>query len=447
MANKKYIFNIESLHSKYIIAFLIGTLVGFKALPGPVVGIVYLILAGVCIFHCLRGDVSAFFTLLPYVVYTEVFVRGFVRWVPYLTLQYSYIVCFLILMIKGVRLKKSHSFAFYLLIMYSFLEVANNLYPDKPDVVRAIMFNSFALLMPVVWASYNVLKPVLINKLLNNIKVASIYLSGVVFVAHFTGKIDYGLYSNSDSSNGLAPVQLSGYLGLGCILFFLSIMNPEELKNRLMNIVVLALAATVMILTFSRGGLYFLGAVIAMFLFYNRDKMASYARLLIFIPIGLFIYFYVVNTTGGKIVDRYEQEGTSNRNVLVAVGFTLFERHMLFGVGTGNYNTAIIKEKLFYEESGAHNEYVRAAAEHGIFGILFYWGFYIFLLLEILHRRQPQKQYAMYFFVLFCLIIVHNGLKIAIQPLLLMLAVGTPSLMSMNQRNAANKELTERRVA
>ncbi len=412
-------------------------------MPVAVIGVVYLAIIVVCVFHCLKGDIGAFFSLIPYAIYTEVFCRGFIRWVPYLTIQYAFIGCFVILMFTVKRLKKPHSYAFYPLIAYSFIEILGNMNPDSPDVVRAIMFNSFAMLVPVIFASYFVLKPVLINKLLNNIKVASIYLSGVVFVAHFTGKIDYGLYSNSSSSNGLAPVQLSGYLGLGCILFFLSIMNAEEAKSKTMNIIVLALSATVMILTFSRGGLYFLGAIIALFLFYNRDKMASYARLLIFVPIGLFIYFYVNNQTGGKIVERYEQEGTSNRDLLVEVGFTLFSRHMLWGVGTGNYNTAIIKEKLFYEESGAHNEYVRAAAEHGIFGIVFYWGFYILLFIEILHRRQPQKQYAMYFFALFCLIIVHNGLKIAIQPLLMMLAVGTPTLLMMKPTHVEHKELAE----
>ncbi len=99
------------------------------------------------------------------------------------------------------------------------------------------------------------------------------------------------------------------------------------------------------------------------------------------------------------------------------------------------------------KKSGAHNEYVRAAAEHGIFGLIFYWGFYIFLFLEIWNRGQPQKQYAVYFFVLFCLIIVHNGLKIAIQPLIMMLAVGTPSLMILNKKNASNKELEAHTVA
>src|SRR5205085_9693300 len=120
--------------------------------------------------------------------------------------------------------------------------------------------------------------------------VACIYLSGVVFVAHITGKINYGLFSNSDSSNGLAPVQLSGYLGLGCVLFFLSIMNPEEIKNRTINIVTLAVASTVMVLTFSRGGLYFLSAIILLFLFYNRAKLGQYASLLVLVPIGCIVY-------------------------------------------------------------------------------------------------------------------------------------------------------------
>lgn len=447
MTKHKYIFNTESLIAKYIIAFAIGVIIGLKLLPVTVVVVIHTIIAAVCVIQCLKGNLSAFFTWLPYIVYNEIFVRGFAKWYPYLTLQYLYIGCFAILFFTVPRLKRPHSNAWFFLIIFTFLEIANDVYPDKIAIGRQILTQSFALLLPVIWASYYVLKPVMINKLLNNIKVASVYLAGIVFVAHITGKISYGLFSNSEASNGLAPVQLSGYLGLGCILFFLSIMNPQELKNRMINIGVLAIVATVMVLTFSRGGLYFLGAVVSMFFLYNRDKLANYARILIFIPIGIFIYMYVVNQTGGKILARYEQEGTSNRDVLVSIGFHIFSEHPIFGVGTGNYNTTIVKEKLYPEESGAHNEYVRAAAEHGIIGIFFYWGFYIFLLLEILKRKQPQKQYAMYFFVIFCMIIVHNGLKIAIQPLLIVLAIATPTFVSQTKKNVYNRELSEREFA
>lgn len=417
-----------------------GIIVGFRALPVPATAVLYLILIAACFVRCLKGDIAGFFMLIPYAVYTEVFVRAFARWVPYLTIQYFYIIGFAILFFTVKRQKVPHSNAWFFLVLFTFLDIVDNIYPDKPIIGRAIQTNSFALLVPVIWSSYNVIKPVLINKLLNNIKIAAVYLAGIVFVAHLTGTITYGLSSNSDSSNGLAPVQLSGYLGFGCILFFLSIMNPEEIKNRLTNMIVLALVATVMVLTFSRGGLYFLGAVIGLFLFYNRAHLASYARLLIFIPVGCVIYFYVVSQTGGKIVERYELKGTSSRDVLVDIGFIIFEENVLFGVGTGNFNTTIVREKLYPEESGAHNEYVRAAAEHGIIGIFFYWGFYLFLFFEILKRSKIQKQYAMYFFVLFCLIIVHNGLKISLQPLLIMLVIATPSFIYKSQKNVYDKE-------
>lgn len=447
MLRRKYFLNVETLHGKYIIAFLLGAIVGLKAIPVPVVAWVYILLAVVCLYNCIKGDVPGLFGVLPYVMYTEVFIRASARWVPYLTLQYLLIICFTILLFTAKKLRRPHSNSFFLLLLFTFVEVTNNVYPAKVDVTRAILTNSFALLLPVIWASYNVLSPLVINKLLNHVKTASIFLAGIVFVAHFTGKINYGLYSNSEASNGLAPVQLSAYLGLGCILFFLAIMNPEEVKNRLINIIVLAVASTVMVLTFSRGGLYFMGAVICLYLLFNRAQMGQYVRLLIFIPIGLFIYMYVVNQTGGKIVARYEQEGTSNRDVLVHIGFVVFQKNLLFGVGTGNYNTTIVKEGLFKEESGAHNEFVRAAAEHGIVGIILYWGFYVVLGLEILRRRRIERQYGLYFFVLFCMIIVHNGLKISIQPLLIMIVVATPSFLLKQQESAEHKELERRKVA
>jgi hypothetical protein len=67
--------------------------------------------------------------------------------------------------------------------------------------------------------------------------------------------------------------------------------------------------------------------------------------------------------------------------------------------------------------------------------------------MEIWKRREPQRQYALYFLLLFCLIIVHNGLKIGIQPLLIMLAVGTPTLLNKPSRNVYHRELEEAGIA
>lgn len=416
-------------------------------MPVLAVAGLYILVALFCAFRCIQGSVGGFFKFLPYAVYTEVYMRAEEQRIPYLSIQYLIVFCFSILLVYQLRQKSRHSVAFILLAGFTFLEFSNNLSPDNTALVRTTLVNSLALLMPIIWASYYVLKPLMINKLLNNIKIATVYLTGIVFVAHITGGIDYGLYSSSSSSNGMAPVQLSGYLGVGCSLFFLSIMNPEEAKSRWINVAVLGISATIMILTFSRGGLYFLAAVIALYFYYNRAKMGQYVKFLILVPIAYIIYVYVVASTGGMIVERYEQEGTSNRDVLIKAGFSLMFSHPFLGVGTGNYNTEIVKQNLYPVESGAHNEFVRAAAEHGIIGVIFYWGFFIALFVTIVRRNQPQKQYAMYFFVLFCLISVHNGLKISIQPLLLMLAVGTPTLFFKRQQHVRNKVLPKATVA
>lgn len=443
---KLFSFNNSVLWT-YPIAFAIGLIVGFKLVPPNVIGILYMSLAAVLVYQAATSNVYGFFTLLPFMIYNEIFVRAFARFLPYLTIQYLLIICFSLLLITGPKNKKAHFSGYIIFVLFCLLELLNNVHPDKSQIARSILVNSFAVLSAVVWGAFNILNPILINKLLYNIKIAGVYLAGVVYVAHLQGKIDYSSASSSDASNGMAPVQLSGYLGTVCILFFLSIMNKEEAKFRLVNLVALAISAMVMILTFSRGGLYFLGATIALFIYYNRQKIGEYAKFIFLVPVAFVIYSLVVKETDGRIVERYEQKGTSSRDILVEIGFDIFLRHPVIGVGTGNYNTTIVKDGLFYAESGAHNEFVRAAAEHGIFGIILHWGFFLALFFNIRTRGQPQQQFAMYFFVLFCLLTVHNGLKISLQPIIMMLAISIQSLPYRSDVPIENPESAKAEIA
>lgn len=430
---------VERLEVKYLIAFGLGIVVGFKVIPLPILAGAYLLLIGICLIKGVQKSLLGFFTFLPYAMYAEIIIRARATWVPYLTVQYLLIATFAYFIVTGVKGNKNHFFGFIFLALYTALEVINNIYPSKFDVTRSILVQSFTLLLTVVWASYTVLSPQLILRLLTHLKIAGVFLTGVIVVAHLTGGIDYGQRSSSEASNGLAPVQLSGYLGLICILFFFSIMNVEEIKNQWLNIILLTLVGTVMILTFSRGGVYFIGAIAGCYILYNRARIGNYFKFLVLIPIGAIIYFSAIETTGGKIVERYSLEGSSGRDKLVMVAFKLFGDHPFFGIGTGNFNTEILKRGLYPVESGVHNEFARAAAEHGIIGIIFYWGFFLFLFINIYNRPQPQRQFAMYFLILFCLIVVHNGLKISIQPLILMLAVSITSTIPKKIPNNARR--------
>jgi len=181
-----------------------------------------------------------------------------------------------------------------------------------------------------------------------------------------------------------------------------------------------------------------------MYLLFNRKRLGNYFRYLILIPIGIFVFNTLVAETGGALEARYDAKGSSNRDVLVEAAWKVFLENPVFGVGTGNYNTAIVRYGFFSQESTAHNEFARALAEHGVFGWLFYWGFFIALIVVIVGRPEPKRQFSLYFLALFCFITVHNGLKISVQHLLIILAIANPAVTALQKKNTihVNRQLT-----
>ena len=170
------------------------------------------------------------------------------------------------------------------------------------------------------------------------------------------------------------------------------------------------------------------------YLLMNRSKIKSYFLFLMLVPVGFIIYSYVTEKTNGMIVQRYEQNGSSGRNLLIMAGWTLFKSQPLAGIGTGNFNSVVAEMGLYGVSSGAHNEFIRVAAEDGVLGFLTYGLFYIVLFYEILRRDKIAREYAIYFLMFFCLICVHNALKISLQPLILLLAVGTHSTYAVKKK-------------
>ncbi len=410
----------------YGLALIAGLAIGFGYFPVSLAAIVYVCLAGVAIFFAFQNDLPSVFSVLPYMVYSEIFIRSKALFIPYLFMPYVLIAVFSILMIKQGTKVKIHSRAFVLLILFCIIEIGNSIRADDAVYARVLIVNTLLLTIVSVWGSVNILRPALINTFFNHIKTASFFLCGYALVRQITGGNTYVLTASSEAINGLAPDQISGYLGVSCSIIFFSLMNDGQ-KSLLLNLCVLTLTSLVMVISLSRGGVYFLGAVMALYFIFNARKAKSYYLFLLLIPAALIVYSYVSDETNGILEQRYQMEGASGRDLLVEAGIDLFFQEPFTGVGTANFNSEIVKRHLYQEESGAHNEFIRVAAEHGIIGIITYWGFYLFLAVEVLRRRKIQREYAVYFFVLFCMILVHNGLKISIQPLILMLVVATPS--------------------
>jgi hypothetical protein len=96
----------ERLEIKYLVAFCLGFIVGYKIVPNFAIAAIYLILIIVPLTKCIRKDIPGFLTWLPYPMYFEVLARRTAKGLPYLTLQYFLIFSFAYLVLSGAKGKK-----------------------------------------------------------------------------------------------------------------------------------------------------------------------------------------------------------------------------------------------------------------------------------------------------------------------------------------------------
>jgi len=418
---------------KYLLAFTIGIIIGFRAFP-EFVGLLDVLLGVVCLYLAFQLRVKDVFCVMPYLIYTEMFTRVYAHAVPYLFIQYLLIGVFLVLILNNKSKVRMHSKAFIFLFFFIIIEFINGTRSENPDIARGLLINSLVLALGSMWGSFHFLSAATVNKILNHVKYASIYLCGFIITKYLAGDVEFRVSSGSEGTNGLAPVQLSGYMGFAAVVFFFSIMNELERKQLVLNLILFSLTLTIMLLSFSRGGIYFVGITMCLYFLFNWNSFKSYFLFLLVIPFALLAYYYVSQKTNGLIEQRYEQEGSSGRDKLVKAGWTLFKEEPLVGVGPANFNTEVNEKELYSQQSGAHNEFIRVAAEDGILGIVTYWSFFITVFITIFKRTKIRREYGIYFLIFFCLITVHNGLKISLQPLLLTLAIATPDILKIKRK-------------
>lgn len=90
----------------YIIAVFLGVVVGFKIILPIAFGSIYVAIIIYLYSSFSTKNIHKSFTILPYIIFGEIFVRGHARFLPYLTLQYMYIIAFTILLFQS-KLTKS----------------------------------------------------------------------------------------------------------------------------------------------------------------------------------------------------------------------------------------------------------------------------------------------------------------------------------------------------
>ncbi len=418
----------------FIGLFIAGALTGKELIPYEFFGIVDIALACVCIFSAYLNNIKAVLFAVPYMCYLEVFIRNEVLFIPYLFVPYTLILTLVLLLMRRNELMRFHSKAVWLIVLYGVIELVDVFRASNIDVTRAIASNTVLLVLVSLWSSSHFFTPKCINFFLENVKRACIFIIGYCLTGGlFNGNFKFDAISNSAVINGLAPNQISAYFGFVAMLSLFTILNDKGIKFWI-NTFLFTWCVILMALSFSRGGIYFIAIICTLyFMFHWRTKKILYIMAFI-IPMAAGMVYFTINFTHGAIEERYAMEGASGREELLVSGLKLFYANPVLGVGTGNFNDAVAEADFYETESGAHDEFIRTLAEHGLAGIFTYWAFFVAVFVGIITRRGIKKEYAIYFFALFCLITIHNGMKISLQPFILAVALGTPNYFRNKQQ-------------
>lgn len=390
-----------------------GTLLGVVTI-GAIIGIMPLLFAR---RHLVLGLI-----VLAYLTAVQPAIRVYIPALRYNILEYTLPLS--VFFILAQRRKFALTLPTFLYMMYLGLEIIGVINATRLDIVRAVLFSSSTLFLILLVAD---------QIKLNDQQMTHIwqgYLVGVLSIMVLVARILFSdaviiwtTASNTQVSAGMGPNQVSFLFSVGVFLA-LVLGDKATGQGRWLYRLLAGVLAYFMILTFSRGGLYIAtGAVLLYYLFFQRPRRSTWPVLIAFAILLYVALTLAVDTTQGLVLKRYSQLDTTNRVLLAVQGWQIFLDNPIFGVGTANYNVAVASDSYFGILSGAHNEFIRAAAEHGVFGLLF-WGLFAISAVIYVLRAHTGRTRALRLALLFIAFasMFYNGLKLIIQPLLILMA-------------------------
>jgi len=228
-----------------------------------------------------------------------------------------------------------------------------------------------------------------------------------------------GTGSNFETSGGFGPNQVSTILGLGAFVFFSRMFFAS--RNKLLFFVNLALALMISyrgLITFSRGGMVTLAAMLLVLIFVTYMKIGKRSRgklnvLLVVFTTALFaVWSYSSFETGGLIEKRYANQDAmgrvkkshfTGREEISKREFEAFLSSPLLGIGLGKGFEQRQEYGMFVL---SHNEITRMMAEHGAFGIL---GLMILFSTPFFLYLDNKQHIYMGCFVMFWLLTINHA--------------------------------------
>lgn len=421
-------FVTNSAGLRFLLALAVSSAVwiAISRVPGAgVIGgfLVAAVVAGVASAAAITGRTLRTLQLLAYLVAVEPAMRTYARGLPYLGVAYAVLAITLLLTLR-LRAPMRLTLPFLAYALYVALELTGLLRSGSATEARAVLVPSAVLLALLAASGKIVLDGA------GTLRVVGAYLVGIMSLAALTapsyvaGTVTWATQSNFAATAGMGPNQIS-LLYSGAIFLLLGLSRRASPLMKLGMWLAAAALLVLMVLTFSRGGLYILAGGIAISLLMMPARGLRLVGVLGgYSLVALALFFVVVRMTEGRVVDRFADLDTSNRGRLAEVGWQMFKSAPLAGVGTGNYYAVAESPEYFGVRSGAHNELTRAAAEHGLPGLFLWLGFCASAALMAARvRDRRHRALRVPLLAMAVMTTLYNGLKLAAQPFLIFLAI------------------------
>jgi O-antigen ligase len=199
--------------------------------------------------------------------------------------------------------------------------------------------------------------------------IAGATLSGLTSLEH----LEFGGGSSFLASGGFGPNQVSGFLGMGAFFAALLALDPRlNLRLRLVFLVLVLWFAAHAALSFSRTGIYIFGTGLAAALPFspirNLFRPKTVVLVALAIGIGLVTWAFLMRYTEGKIGERFSSTSLTRRDLIAAQDIALWKKNVVLGAGVGS--SSIAHSEATAGRIGAHTEYTRLLAEHGLLGAI-----------------------------------------------------------------------------
>jgi hypothetical protein len=391
-----------------------------------------------------QRQVVAGLTVLAYLAAIQPAIRTYIPALRYNILEYALPLSVFFILAQRRKVVLGIPTFFYLL--YLGLELIGVINAERLDIVRGVFFASFTLFLILLVADQIELPIGQMSHIWRG------YLVGALSILVLLGRILFSdavitwtTESNTQFTAGMGPNQVSFILS---VAVFLALVLGDQAtgQGRLIYRLLAGVIAYFMVLTFSRGGLYIVvGAILIYYLFFQRPQRSTWPVLFIFGGLLYAVLNLASDTTQGAVLERYSNLDTTNRLLLVQLGWQIFLNNPILGVGTANYHMAVASGGYFGAVSGAHNELIRSAAEHGVFGLIF-WGLFATSSLITALRGQSGRFRALrlaFLFIAFASMF-YNGLKLVIQPLLILMAftLSSPEILREDELLKADPALS-----